>query len=272
MAHSATAFGCFLLGGGLLLATNMRVIRNRPLRVRALCFAVVLAGGLTMLFGGQSLLSNALGRGSGLSGRAEIWAASVASAGNPLIGTGFESFWNANANKVNEFLHSKGFIDQSNLVSAHNGYLEIYLDLGLIGVCLIVPILLSGYRNASKAFRHDPEVGSLMLAYVTTATFYSITEAGFRVLTPMWIFLLLAVITASALAAGLLDGRRANILAPRGSAASRTLAAGNQLTPQGEAVYTARGGVIDAGRNQEIGLSETALQTWLGKREPIGPG
>ena len=57
-------------------------------------------GGLGMLFGGDSALSSALGRGNGLSGRTEIWAAAIAAAGNPIIGTGFESFWNANVDKV----------------------------------------------------------------------------------------------------------------------------------------------------------------------------
>ena len=201
-SHCATAGVCFLLGAGLMLATSLRAFKGRPGRVRALCFAVVLTGGLGMFFGGQSALSNALGRGSGLSGRTDIWAAAIASAGNPVIGTGFESFWNANAVRVNAILHSRGFIDLSNLVSAHNGYLEAYLDLGLIGVCLIVLILISGFRHASKAFQYDPELGSLMLAYVTIASFYSITEAGFRMLSGAWIFLLLAVVTASGFAAG----------------------------------------------------------------------
>src|SRR5260370_32626145 len=95
MAHSATSVACFILGGGLMLATSLPVIRNRPGRVRALCLVIVLAGGLSMLFGGQSVVSNAMGRGDKMSGRTDIWAAAIAAAGNPIIGTGFESFWNA---------------------------------------------------------------------------------------------------------------------------------------------------------------------------------
>jgi hypothetical protein len=37
----------------------------------------------------------------------------------------------------------------------------------------------------------------LLLAYVLTAAIYSITEAGFRMLDTIWIFLLLAVVAAS---------------------------------------------------------------------------
>jgi O-antigen ligase len=194
MSHCATAVLCFVLGGGLMLATGLRAIRTRPARVGALCLAVVLTGGLGMLFGGGTVVSESLGRGGGLSGRTQIWAASIAAAGNPIIGTGFESFWNTNVEKVARGL--QGYWGIHDLVSAHNGYIEVYLDLGWIGVCLIALILITGYRRSVRAFQYDPELAGLTLAYVTTATFYSITEVGFRILTPSWIFLLLAVVSA----------------------------------------------------------------------------
>jgi exopolysaccharide production protein ExoQ len=243
MAHSATSTTCFILGACLMLATSLQFIKKRPGRVLALSLLVVLAGGLGMLFGGGAAFSESLGRGGGLSGRTYIWAASFAAAGNPVIGTGFESFWNANAARVNHSLQLVGFRDLSNLNSAHDGYLEVYLDLGLVGLCLVVLILISGYRRASKAFQHDPELGSLMLAFVATATFYSITEAGFRLMTPSWIFLLLAVLGSSGVTCGLLGGEAPLILASGGSAACRT-PAGTDLIPERETVYTTRSRLI----------------------------
>jgi hypothetical protein len=47
-----------------------------------------------------------------------------------------------------------------------------------------------------------------MLAYVAAAVAYSITEAGFRMLNPMWFFLLLAGVGSSAIVPGLV-GRKA---------------------------------------------------------------
>ena len=240
MSHCATSVACFILGGGLMLATSLHAIRKRPGRVHALCLVVVLAGGLGMLFGGDSALSSALGRGNGLSGRTDIWAARLRAAGNPIIGTGFESFWNANVDKVARGLQQDYWEPQQSRLGAQRLYRSV-LGSRLVGVCLIVLILISGYRRASKAFRRDPELGSLMLAYVTTGTFYSITEAGFRLLTPSWIFLLLAVVGASGVAAGLLGGEAPKILAPRGGIASRTPAS-NKLIPEREAVYTAQRG------------------------------
>jgi exopolysaccharide production protein ExoQ len=212
MAHCATAVACFVLGSGLMLATSLRSIRNRPSRVHALCLGIVLAGGLGMLFGGQSVVTSALGRSSDLTGRTDIWKASIAAAGNPVIGTGFESFWNTNVDKVARGL--PGYWEIHNLVSAHNGYIEVYLDLGWVGVCLIALILVSGYRRAGKAFQRDPEVGSLILAYIATCAIYSITEVGFRLLCPAWIFLLLAVVSASGVIKGFYDVVPATAAAP----------------------------------------------------------
>jgi exopolysaccharide production protein ExoQ len=225
MAHSATSVICFILGAGLMFVTSLDLIRKRPGRVLALTLGVVLVGGLGLLFGGGSAISESLGRGGGLTGRTDIWAASIASVGNPFIGTGFESFWNANATKVNHYLQLRGFRDFRNINSAHNGYLQIYLDLGLVGVSLLVLVLINGYRNACKAFQHNPEFGSLMLACVATGSFYSITEAGFRILTPSWIFLLLGAVGSSGAACGLLGGQVPPVTVSGGRATSRGLPA-----------------------------------------------
>ncbi len=130
-----------------------------------------------------------------------------------MFGTGFESFWNVNVEKVADQLRGYWGPTAHNLVSAHNGYIEVYLDLGWIGVCLIAAIFVSGYRHAIQCFRRNPEVGSLILTYIATCAFYSITEVGFRVLTPSWIFLLLAVISANGFAAGLVGGAKRKVTA-----------------------------------------------------------
>ena len=101
------------------------------------------------------------------------------------------------------------------LNEAHDGYIEVYLNLGWIGLFLIVAILIGGYRRSVKAFQCDPELGGLFLAYVVVAVFYNVTEAGFRMLSPSWIFLLLAIVSASALTAVGIRGGKSAILSSR---------------------------------------------------------
>jgi exopolysaccharide production protein ExoQ len=223
MAHSATSVTCFILGSGLMFVTNLKPFRKRPGRILAFSLGVVLTAGVVLLLGGGSALSQSLGRGAGLTGRTDIWAASIAAAENPVLGTGFESFWNANASKVNQRLRLLGFRDFANINSAHNGYIQIYVDLGLMGLCLIVLILISGYRYASRAFLYDPELASLLLACIATATFYSVAEAGFRTMSPTWIFLLLGVVGSSAVSRGLLGAQVSPVPGVGGRAASGRL-------------------------------------------------
>jgi exopolysaccharide production protein ExoQ len=193
MADSATSLFCFILGTTLLLATGLPAIRSRPVRVHLLVAAIVLAAALVMLTGGKASVTHALGRQSDFTGRTDIWAAVISVAPNAILGTGFESFWlGPRLQRVWSLLSSFNHVTE-----AHNGYLEVYLNLGLIGVGMIAAILVSGYRRAVASFRREPALGSLMLAYVAAAAVYSVSEAGFRLLDPIWIFLLLAVVASS---------------------------------------------------------------------------
>src|SRR4029077_4069736 len=115
---------------------------------------------------------------------------------NALLGAGFESFWlGPRMQKVWDA------IPNLYVSEAHNGYLEVYLNLGMIGLILIVLVLIHGYRRSVAVFRIDPHSGSLTLAYVLTAAIYSYTEAGFRMLGYEWSFLLLTILAASRIAA-----------------------------------------------------------------------
>jgi exopolysaccharide production protein ExoQ len=223
MADSQTSIACFILGGGLMLVAGLRVIKGRPARVHVLCLLIFLTGVLTMLFGGGAGVAHAMGRKSNFSGRTDIWAALIESAPNGVIGAGFESFWISPGElEFKRILNAKGWWHAEGLNEAHDGYLEVYLNLGLVGVGLILWILISGYRVAVVAFRRSPLIGALMLAFIIASAFYSITEAGFRMLDLIWTFLLLAIFSASGIAAGLFGSETPSISGTRSSAVRMT--------------------------------------------------
>jgi exopolysaccharide production protein ExoQ len=197
-SNSATSLVCFLLGAGLMLTTRLPFMRRKPAAVHALVLSLIVAASLVMLLGGGAGAAAALGRNSNLTGRTEIWSAVVPLAPNSLIGAGFESFW------LSPSVHEKlaEVFPGLPLNEAHDGYIEVYLELGLIGLGLIGLILIDGYRRAVRAFRRDPVIGGLLLAYILATIVYNVTEAGFRMLDFIWIFFLLAVIDASVIAAG----------------------------------------------------------------------
>jgi O-antigen ligase len=202
MAQSATSVACFLLGAVLILATYLPSIRRRPGAVHVLVATILLAGGLTVVFGGQAGVVHALGRQTNLTGRTDIWAAVLPVVPNQFVGAGFESFWiGPRVEKVWSNLSRYMHVNE-----AHNGYIEVYLNLGWVGVSLIAINLISGYRGSVAAFRRNPAFGSLMLAYVATAAIYSISEAGFRSLDPIWVFFLLAVVGSHSIVTGAASG------------------------------------------------------------------
>jgi O-antigen ligase len=245
LANCSSAKACFVLGSLLIIALSLRVFRKRPIRVHVLCLALLLAAGSALLFG-HGDAADALGRDSSLSGRTDLWAALIPAAPNSTIGAGFESFWNSpNVEKARRTLLNWGWsplVVLGYLNEAHDGYVEIYLQLGWIGICLISLVLIGGYRRGVEAFRRDPELGSLSIAYIATVAVYNITEAGFRTMSLSWIFLLLAIVSAGGVNAGLFGGDKPTTSALLRHKGSRT-ALFNELSPQRETVGGIRRGL-----------------------------
>ena len=107
---------------------------------------------------------------------------------HPWVGTGFESFWLGDRAKAlweNHWWHPN---------EAHNGYLEVFLNLGWVGVALLGFVMAWGYRNVVRSLRLSPELSRLRLAYFIVAVLYNMTEAGFKVMHPVWITFVLAII------------------------------------------------------------------------------
>ena len=192
-AHSATSGASFVLGAGLMLAIALPFFKGRPAAVHALVLALLLFGGLTIQLGGYAEAVKAMGRNQDLTGRREIWKMVIPMVPNSMVGAGFETFWVGP--RVERFFAAYGGLDRTN--EAHDGYVEVYLNLGWIGVGLIALILGQGYRRAVRAFRRDSALGALLVAYVVTAAIYNIGEAGFRMISVPWFFLLLSVVAAN---------------------------------------------------------------------------
>jgi len=203
-ANSATSRGCFVLGALILVASRLSAIKRHPRMFQVMLFVIVVGGGLATLFGGD--IAHAVGRNSDLTGRTEIWNVLIPMSPNPVVGAGFESFWLGD-----RLFEVRQAFRGNPLNEAHNGYIEIYLNLGWIGLGLLAVLLISGYRRAAAAFRLEPTLGNLLLAYVCVSVVYSVTEAGFRMLDPIWIFLLLAIVASSAVTARVIQTADASV-------------------------------------------------------------
>lgn len=191
-ANSATSQSCLMLAVALMLVTRLKRFRNRPGAVHTLILTLVVVGALIKVTGADKTLILAMGRQPDLTGRADIWPVLIRMAPNALIGSGFETFWLGPRLQQVWNAFPNLYVNE-----AHNGYIEIYLQLGVIGVTLLGWILIDAYRRSVKLFRSDPDTAGLILGFVLATAMYSYTEAGFRMLFYPWMFLILFIFLAT---------------------------------------------------------------------------
>jgi O-antigen ligase len=185
IVDSQTSLSCFLMSASMVAMTAMNKTLRKPLVV-SLVLATMLTVSFSVLFlgfGGDSL--SAMGRNATLTGRTEIWKTVLPYAINPWVGTGYEGFWLGDRTDAFKRLGLAG------LNQAHNGYIEIYLNLGWIGLTLLGIVIVSGYRNIMRGLRKaNTEMTRLRIAFFLICLAYNFTEATFKMMSPVWIMFL----------------------------------------------------------------------------------
>jgi exopolysaccharide production protein ExoQ len=188
MANSMTSLASFLLASFLLLATHIRLVARRRVALHFLVALVVCVCVSVLFLGIGNGVLETMGRNSTLTDRTGIWELVIGMTKNPLVGTGFESFW------LGPRLQKIWSIYSWGPAEAHNGYIEIFLNLGWFGIVLLALVIVNGYRTVVKSFRRNLPVGNLFLAYFVVGVVYNFTEAAFfRMMAPAWIFFLMAI-------------------------------------------------------------------------------
>ncbi len=186
-ADSMTSLSCFGLAGAAMVILSQSWVTRWKKSAHIVFWSAVAVPLFALFLDSVGTMVHSLGRNGTLTGRTDIWKAVLAMHTNPLLGTGFESFW------LGGRLERVWNMSVQGIEEAHNGYLEVYLNLGWIGVFLLIWLLVFGYRRAMSTYQIDPGTGRLCLSYLVAAMIYNLTEAGFRMLTPIWFALLLAV-------------------------------------------------------------------------------
>jgi O-antigen ligase len=178
-AHSATSLTCLLVGILVVVFVGMRSI-NKNLIGTYMLAALVLLAVAEMGFGISGRFSESLGRGTGFTGRTGLWTALLGLHTNAIVGTGFESFWLGERPQQLEGIFF--FIPNE----AHNGYLETYLNLGSIGVLLVIGLFVATFWKIRLQLFRNFEMGRYRLGFLAAVVLYNWTEAGFRTVTPLW--------------------------------------------------------------------------------------
>ena len=187
-ADSKTSLICFLLGTALLLICEIKAIQGSPKRIVALVLLIVtIFVPLNYVFDINAIVYRAAGRDATLTGRTELWEDIRQMNVHPLIGTGYENFWLGDRLAWLWSRHDWG------PNQAHNGYLEVYINLGLIGLTLLLLFLLATLIRVRASLVVDFRLGIFALAVLTSIVLYNFTEAAFKYHVNWYAFVVVAM-------------------------------------------------------------------------------
>lgn len=199
IANSKTATVALALGIAVVLAVQLATVRRHFWSYAVPTVVLVMV--VEELFSVKSAILEASDRDATFTGRTGLWEMVLHEPINPLLGEGYGSFWLGE--RLERFW---AMYPTSPPIQAHNGYIEIYLNLGLVGVVLIACLLWAGLRTMQRratatvtepmSATHDEKtLATFGLGYGIAYLFYNITEATFQGLNPLFtIFLILAFV------------------------------------------------------------------------------
>lgn len=109
-------------------------------------------------------------------GRTDIWAFTLDQASQrPFGGFGFRSFWRVGADSP--ALEVAGTFT-SRTAHAHNGYIDVLLNGGVVAVALFIPVLIGGLHVAGKIADRSFLAGTACLGFMVFSILYNLLETS----------------------------------------------------------------------------------------------
>jgi len=187
MSDSSTALVCLILGAAILFMMRYPYIMRQARylgtysAVLALCIII-----LYLVPGILQTIVEIVGRNLTLTGRTDLWADLLKVPINSLIGTGYQSFW------LGERIEHMWALYPFRPNQAHNGFLETYLNGGIIGVGILASMIVSTGINLKAKLITGNGYGILRFALFVVVLLSNWTEATFNKQTLIWIVMILA--------------------------------------------------------------------------------
>ena len=174
MSSSKTALG--VLVTLVALSLLYRSIRwSYTVAVPLLAGCVLVVGGIGVLaLANTEAIFTALGKDPTLTGRTPMWLAIIDMIERrPLLGYGYSAFWGGLESASAPVLLRIGW----NTPHAHNGFLDILLQLGVVGMLVFLFALFTAARNGVRMVRADHgSVALWPLLFLSFLVLYNITE------------------------------------------------------------------------------------------------
>jgi O-antigen ligase len=179
-ADSATSLVCMVVATAIYMVGRLPSVKRDPRKALIVGISgIALFVALELLIQYSSTVISMLGRRTDLTTRVPMWKDLLATVKNPILGYGFESYWLGDRRLV--MLDRWGIGGQ-----AHNGYLQTYLDLGLIGLLILIGWIFSGMRKSVNQLSVDYSTAILRFCLLIVIVIYNWTEASFYGASLMW--------------------------------------------------------------------------------------
>lgn len=192
---SGSLTGFLSLFGVLVVAWLLRYMRRNPVRARRVLVASVGVTAIGLYFVAYHFATVAafFDRDVTLTGRTTIWGASlILGMDHPWIGHGFNAFWLGDEGPSGEIRKLAGW----DVPSAHNGYLEIWLDLGLWGLgAVLLGFALYFWKSMRFFLRGEGWERYWPVLYLAFLALINLAQSA--LVSPNYFFWILYVVIAS---------------------------------------------------------------------------
>jgi exopolysaccharide production protein ExoQ len=176
LSRSATGMiVCAMIVATLPLYKLIRARFNVVIPV-TLGIGLLLAGLLLVLMTDTAQAFQLVNRSSDLTGRTELWSALLRSISKrPWLGYGFSAFWQGTKGESGSVLDAAGWMAGY----AHNGFLDLMLQLGVLGLTTFVVGYLVVWRRAIRFQSSVPgPVPVWLCTYLVFMLLYNLTESS----------------------------------------------------------------------------------------------
>jgi exopolysaccharide production protein ExoQ len=172
-AHSASSLVELVVI--VLISRALGGLRWRPSRFVFLSLLIAIPT-VYLALNNLDRVTAVLGRDSTLTGRTELWrfvGRSIAS--RPILGHGYGVFWQFSSEEATRIRGAIGW----DAPSAHDGYMDLLLDVGIVGLLLYVVAFVVTLRRAVILYRNgDANNMTWPLLLLTEILLCQITEAS----------------------------------------------------------------------------------------------
>ena len=187
----------------LLLLPLYQALRWRYTLFVSLLILVVVAGGMAAMWlqANAEDVVGALGRDSTLTNRTELWRAVIEMIRqHPLLGYGYGAFWLGWSGKSAYVSLAVLQDGDPPFLHAHNGFLDLWLDLGLLGLATFaLGFVLAALRAVSWVRATRTAEGLWPLVFLTFIFLYNFTESSILVHNnALWILYVTTLMLAAA--------------------------------------------------------------------------